>query len=86
LQGRYYIQTEIRATKLERMRIVPFVNSLLIVCFLAVIASMTIMLTSTGYNDKVSHSCFILHATAGFLLLTRAAFKSDEEGEGEEVQ
>ncbi|MBO9199886.1 MULTISPECIES: hypothetical protein [Niastella] len=66
------------------MRIVPFVNSLLVVCFLAVIASMTIMLTSTGYNDKVSHSCFILHAAAGFLLLARAAFKQDEEGESEE--
>lgn len=63
------------------MRIVPLVNSLLLVCFLAVVASMTIMITGTGYNDKVSHSCFILHATAGFLLLARAAFKSDEEGE-----
>ncbi|MFL5743837.1 MAG: hypothetical protein ACJ751_04185 [Niastella sp.] len=67
------------------MRIVPFVNSLLIVCFMAVIASMTIMLTSTGYNDKVSHSCFILHATAGFLLLARAAFKSDEGEEGDKL-
>ncbi|OQP50589.1 hypothetical protein A4H97_01750 [Niastella yeongjuensis] len=67
------------------MRIIPFVNSLLIVCFLAVIASMTIMLTRTGYNDRVSHSCFILHAAAGFLLLARAAFKQDEGGEGEEV-
>ena len=68
------------------MRIIPFVNSLLVVCFLAVFASMTIMLTSTGYIDKVSHSCFILHAAAGFLLLARAAFKQDEEGgEGEEV-
>jgi hypothetical protein len=68
------------------MRIVPLVNSLLLVCFLAVLVSMTLMLTSTGYNDKVSHSCFILHAAAGFLLLARAAFKSDEEGEGEEMQ
>jgi hypothetical protein len=70
------------------MRIVPFVNSLLLVCFLAVIASMVIMMTQTGYIDKVSHSCFIIHATAGFLLLTRAAFKTDEgeEGEGEKVQ
>ena len=67
------------------MRIVPFVNSLLIVCFLAVLASMAIMMTGTGYNDKVSHTCFILHAANGFLLLARAAFKSDEE-EGEEVQ
>ena len=86
MQGRYYIQTEFRATKPNRMRIVPFVNSLLIVCFLSVIASMAIMLTSTGYNDKVSHSCFILHATAGFLLLARAAFKSDEGEEGEQMQ
>jgi hypothetical protein len=38
------------------------------------------MLTRTGYNDKVSHACFILHAAAGFLLLARAAFKSDEGG------
>lgn len=71
------------------MRIVPFVNSLLIVTFFAVIASMAIMLISTGYIDKVSHSCFILHATSGFLLLARAAFKSDEsesEGEGEQAQ
>jgi len=73
--------------KSNPMRIVPFVNSLLLVCFLAVIASMVIMMTQTGYNDKVSHTCFIIHASAGFLLLTRAAFKSDEgEGEGEKVQ
>ncbi|HEY8897924.1 MAG TPA: hypothetical protein VIM79_24030 [Niastella sp.] len=67
------------------MRIVPFVNSLLVVCLLAVITSMAIMMTRTGYIDKVSHTCFILMATAGFLLLTRAAFKSDE-GEEEQVQ
>jgi hypothetical protein len=65
--------------KLYPMRIVPFVNSLLFVCLLAVITSMAIMMTQTGYIDKVSHTCFILMATAGFLLLTRAAFKSDEE-------
>jgi hypothetical protein len=69
------------------MRIVPFVNSLLVVTFLAVIASMAIMMAGTGYIDKVSHTCFILHAASGFLLLARAAFKSDEsEEEGEEVQ
>jgi cytochrome bd-type quinol oxidase subunit 1 len=45
---------------------------------------MAIMLTSTGYIDKVSHTCFILMATAGFLLLARAAFKTDE-GEEEEA-
>jgi predicted membrane channel-forming protein YqfA (hemolysin III family) len=61
------------------MQLIPFVNSLLIVCFLAVVTAMTIMMTSTGYNDKVSHTCFILMATAGFLLLARAAFKKDEE-------
>jgi hypothetical protein len=66
------------------MRIVPLVNSLLIVCFLAVITSMAIMMTQTGYNDKVSHTCFIIHSAAGFLLLTRAAFKSDEEEKKEE--
>jgi hypothetical protein len=66
------------------MRIVPLVNSLLVVTFLAVITSMAIMMTQTGYIDKVSHSCFILHAASGFLLLARAAFKSDEGGEGSE--
>jgi len=65
--------------KLNPMQIVPLVNSLFIVCLLAVITSMTIMMTSTGYIDKVSHTCFILMATAGFLLLARAAFKKDEE-------
>jgi hypothetical protein len=71
------------------MRIVPFVNSLLVVTFLAVIASMAIMFTSTGYIDKVTHSCFILHVASAFLLLARAAFKPDEsesEGEGEQAQ
>ena len=77
--------------KSNPMRIVPLVNSLFIVCLLAVITSMAIMMTSTGYIDKVSHTCFILMATAGFLLLARAAFKTDEgegesEGEGEKVQ
>lgn len=61
------------------MRIVPLVNCLFTVCLLAVITSLVIMMTRTGYNDKVSHTCFILMATAGFLLLARAAFKSDEE-------
>jgi len=59
------------------MRIVPFVNSLLIVGFLAVVASTVLMMLSTGYIDKVSHTCFILHAANGFLLLARAAFKSE---------
>lgn len=65
--------------KLNPMQIVPLVNSLFIVCLLAVVTSMAIMMTSTGYIDKVSHTCFILMATAGFLLLARAAFKKDEE-------
>jgi hypothetical protein len=59
------------------MRIVPFVNSLLIVGFLAVVAATSFMMVSTGYNDKVSHTCFILHAANGFLLLARAAFKAE---------
>jgi hypothetical protein len=59
------------------MRIVPLVNSLLIVGFLAVLTSLLLMVTNTGYNDKVSHTCFILHAANGFLLLARAAFKSE---------
>ena len=62
------------------MRIVPFVNSLLIVGFLAVVTATLLMMTSTGYIDKVSHTCFILHATNGFLLLARAAFKTEEAG------
>jgi hypothetical protein len=61
----------------KTMRIVPFVNSLLIVGFLAVVASTALMMLSTGYNDKVSHTCFILHAANGFLLLARAAFKAE---------
>jgi len=59
------------------MRILPFVNSLLIVGFLAVVASTALMMLSTGYIDKVSHTCFILHAANGFLLLARAAFKPE---------
>ncbi len=62
------------------MRIVPLVNSLFTVCLLAVITALVIMMTRTGYNDKVSHTCFILMSAAGFLLLARAAFQSDEEG------
>jgi hypothetical protein len=69
--------------KLNPMRIVPLVNSLLTVCLLAVITSMAIMMTQTGYIDKVSHTCFILMSAAGFLLLARAAFKTDDEEEKE---
>jgi hypothetical protein len=60
------------------MRVTRLLNSLLLVGFLAVIAATVVMITRTGYNDKVSHTCFILHATNGFLLLARAAFSSDE--------
>jgi len=61
------------------MRFVPFLNSLLIVGFLAVVSATVLMMASTGYNDKVSHTVFILHAANGFLLLARAAFKTDEQ-------
>jgi hypothetical protein len=60
------------------MRILPLINSLLVVGFLAVLTGTAWMIAGTGYNDKVSHTLFILHATNGFLLLARAAFKSDE--------
>jgi uncharacterized membrane protein YjjP (DUF1212 family) len=73
------LNLNICVTKFNPMQIVPLVNSLFIVCLLAVVTSMAIMMTSTGYIDKVSHTCFILMATAGFLLLARAAFKKDEE-------
>lgn len=59
------------------MRFVPVLNSLLIVGFLAVITATVLMVARTGYIDKVSHTCFILHAANGFLLLARAAFKSE---------
>lgn len=61
------------------MRFVPFLNSLLIVGFLAVVSATVLMMASTGYNDKVSHTVFILHAANGFLLLARAAFKTEEQ-------
>jgi len=61
------------------MRFVPFLNSLLIVGFLAVVTATMLMMVGTGFNDKVSHTCFILHAANGLFLLARAAFKSDEE-------
>lgn len=64
------------------MRFVRLLNSLLLVGFVAVLLGTVLMITRTGYNDKVSHLCFILHATNGFLLLARAAFKSDETSVG----
>ena len=60
------------------MQLIRLLNSLLLVGFLAVVAATALMIFGTGHNDKVSHTCFILHATNGFLLLARAAFKSDE--------
>ena len=67
------------ASNSNPMRIIPFFNSLFLVCILAVITSMAIMMTRTGYIDRVSHTCFILMSAAGFVLLARAAFKTDEE-------
>jgi hypothetical protein len=46
--------------------------------FLGVLTGTTYMIAESGYNDKISHTLFVLHATNGFLLLARAAFKSDE--------
>ena len=67
------------ASNSNPMRIIPFFNSLFLVCILAVITSMAIMMTRTGYIDRVSHTCFILMSAAGFVLLARAAFKTEEE-------
>jgi hypothetical protein len=64
------------------MRILPLINSLLLVGFLAVLTGTALMVAGSGNADKVSHTCFILHATNGFLLLARAAFKSDEPSVG----
>jgi hypothetical protein len=58
------------------MRFVPFVNSLLIVGFLAVVTAVFFMMAYTGFNDKLSHNLFILHIANGFLLLVRATLKS----------
>jgi len=73
----YYFDDDFCISNHITMRILPFVNSLLIVGFLAVVASTALMMLSTGYIDKVSHTCFILHAANGFLLLARAAFKPE---------
>lgn len=61
------------------IQLIRLLNSLLLVGFLGVVAATVFMMTNTGYNDKMSHTCFILHATNGFLLLARAAFKSSDE-------
>jgi hypothetical protein len=59
------------------MRYVPFVNSLLLVGFVAVVVSTIFMMAYNGYNDKLTHSCFILHATNGFLLMVRHTLRSE---------
>ena len=58
------------------MRVLPLVNSLLVVGFLAVVAGAVFMMGWNGYNDKASHYIFILHALNGFLLMLRAALRS----------
>lgn len=72
------LNTKFVPQNLYAMQFVPFLNSLLVVGFLAVVTATVLMMASTGYVDKVSHTCFILHATNGFLLLARAAFKTEE--------
>jgi hypothetical protein len=57
------------------MRSLLFVNCLLIIGFLAVIAGTVFMVGWNGYNDSASHSIFILHAINGFLLIIRAVLK-----------
>lgn len=70
---------------MQTIRISPIVNSLLSVIFLAVLASVAIMIVSTGYNDEVSHTCFRLLGTSGILLMARLFFQV-EENEGEQAQ
>jgi hypothetical protein len=57
------------------MRSLLFVNCLLIIGFLGVIAGTVFMLGWNGYNDNASHSIFILHSINGFLLIIRAVLK-----------
>lgn len=54
----------------------PVVNVMLIVGFLAVVATIIFMMGWSRYNDQASHNIFILHAVNGFLLLVRAVIKA----------
>ena len=67
---------EFCVTNLMNMQLLRFLNTMLLVGFLAVLAGFALLFTGMG-NDKTSHFLFILHATNGFLLLARAAFGSD---------
>lgn len=58
------------------MRVLPLVNCLLVVGFLAVVGGAVFMMGWNGYNDKASHSIFVLHSMNGFLLMLRATLKS----------
>jgi hypothetical protein len=49
---------------------------MLIVGFLAVVATIVFMMGWSRYNDQASHNIFILHAVNGFLLLVRAVIKA----------
>jgi len=57
------------------MRYVPLVNTLLAIGFVAVVGAFLAMTFYTGYIDRLSRTCFILHCTNGFLLLLRAILK-----------
>jgi|GEM_PF-1460847 hypothetical protein len=59
------------------MRYVPLVNTLLAIGFVAVVGAFLSMIFYTGYIDKLSHTCFILHFTNGFLLLLRSILKTE---------
>jgi hypothetical protein len=57
------------------MRSLLFVNCLLIIGFLGVIAGTAFMVGWNGYNDSASHTLFVLHSINGFLLIIRAVLK-----------
>ena len=57
------------------MRSLLFVNCLLIIGFLGVIAGTVFVVGWNANNDNVSHSIFILHSINGFLLIIRAVLK-----------
>jgi hypothetical protein len=58
------------------MRILPVVNVMLVIGFLAVVAAVVFMKGWNGYNDQATHNIFVLHAVNGFLLLVRATLKA----------
>jgi hypothetical protein len=58
------------------MRVLPVVNVMLIIGFLAVVATVVFMKGWNAYSDQATHNIFILHSANGFLLLVRAMLKT----------